>query len=287
MWFRDSSFISISLTHSARHLDETDQKNINIIKNASARLLNSLWKAIDGFSENIDRGIELPLENGAFHNNILNHVPARFNQNYKVGWHRHRSDEEMISDNPVLEEKYDLNTSIWLKQYDSVPLLIIATNEYIKNFGIDKNIEKSLHKISKLLPKMIEYMNKVYIAPCSNAWEMDTPQIHAYDVAAIYSGMENALELIKQFKKEKKIVLEEIAKTLANPQAQVQRNVNLILFKGHALSLPTIGTYETIKGMSRNEVYKFYKNFYVPNNMIVSVIGNFKTSKMLKLLNKI
>jgi len=74
---------------------------------------------------------------------------------------------------------------------------------------------------------------------------------------------------------------------LANPDVQVQRNVNLILFKGHALSLPTLGTYETIKGMSRNEVYKFYKNFYVPNNMIVSVIGNFKTSKMLKLLNKI
>ncbi len=40
----------------------------------------------------------------------------------------------------------------------------------------------------------------------------------------------------KKFKKEKKIVLEEIAKTLANPDAQVQRNVNLILFKGQ----PTI-----------------------------------------------
>ncbi len=91
----------------------------------------------------------------------------------------------------------------------------------------------------------------------------------------------------KKFEKEKGIVLEEIAKTLANPQSQAERNVNSILFQGHALSLPTLGTYETIKHMKRNDVYKFYKNYYVPNNMIVSVIGNFKTSEMLKLLNDI
>ena len=91
----------------------------------------------------------------------------------------------------------------------------------------------------------------------------------------------------KKFEKEKGIVLEEIAKTLANPQAQADRNVNSILFKGHALSLPTLGTYETIKYMKREDVYRFYKNYYVPNNMIVSVVGNFKIPEMMKLLKNI
>ncbi|VAX27208.1 FIG007959: peptidase, M16 family [hydrothermal vent metagenome] len=86
------------------------------------------------------------------------------------------------------------------------------------------------------------------------------------------------------FEKEKGIVLEEIAKSLAKPQEQADRNVRDILFTGHALSLPTLGTYETIKNMKRDDVYKFYKNNYVPNNMLMSVIGNFKTSEMLKLL---
>ncbi len=92
---------------------------------------------------------------------------------------------------------------------------------------------------------------------------------------------------LKKFKKEKGIVLEEIAKTLADPQAQAERNANAILFDGHALSLPTLGTYETIKHMKRDDVYRFYKNYYVPNNMIVSVIGNFETAKVLKLLKEI
>jgi len=88
----------------------------------------------------------------------------------------------------------------------------------------------------------------------------------------------------KNFQKEKGIVLEEIAKSLANPREQASRNVGDILYTGHALSLPTLGTYETIKGMDRDFVYDFYKNNYVPNNMLMSVIGNFKTSEMLKLL---
>jgi len=91
----------------------------------------------------------------------------------------------------------------------------------------------------------------------------------------------------KKFEKEKGIVLEEIAKSLANPREQLDRNKLSILYKGHALSLPTLGTYETIKNMNRDEVYEFYKNYYVPNNMIVSVIGNFDSENMLKSLKDI
>jgi len=91
----------------------------------------------------------------------------------------------------------------------------------------------------------------------------------------------------EKFEKEKGIVLEEIAKSLANPSEQASRNTLSIIYKGHALSLPTLGTYETIKHMSRDEVYDFYKNYYVPNNMIISVIGNFDSAEMLETLKEI
>jgi len=90
--------------------------------------------------------------------------------------------------------------------------------------------------------------------------------------------------LKKNFEKEKGIVLEEIAKSLSNPYEQVHRNIIDILYKGHALSLPTLGTYETIKSMDRDAVYKFYKNNYVPNNMLMTVIGDFNSKEMLKML---
>ncbi|MCF8242967.1 MAG: insulinase family protein [Melioribacteraceae bacterium] len=90
-----------------------------------------------------------------------------------------------------------------------------------------------------------------------------------------------------KFEKEKGIVLEEISKSLANPQEQFERNTSSVLYKGHALSLPTLGTYSTIESLSRDDVYSFYKNNYVPNNMILTAIGNFETDEMLKQIKEI
>jgi len=91
----------------------------------------------------------------------------------------------------------------------------------------------------------------------------------------------------EKFKKEKGIVLEEISKSIADPDDQLERNTISVLYPGHALSLPTLGTYSTIESMSRDGVNSFYKNNYVPNNMILSVIGNFKTAEMFSLINEI
>lgn len=97
----------------------------------------------------------------------------------------------------------------------------------------------------------------------------------------------NSILPAEKFEKEKGIVLEEISKSLADPQEQLERNTLSVLFNGHALSLPTLGTYSTIQSLSRDAVNSFYKNNYVPNNMILSVIGNFRTSTMLPLIKEI
>ncbi len=117
---------------------------------------------------------------------------------------------------------------------------------------------------------------------------MVTPAEH------IRSGMEIQADMLfnsilpeEKFEKEKGIVLEEIAKSLADPREQQERNTIAILYKGHALSLPTLGTYATIEGMKRDDVYSFYKNNYVPNNMILSVIGNFDSVEMRKWIEEI
>ncbi len=117
---------------------------------------------------------------------------------------------------------------------------------------------------------------------------MVTPFENIKQGMEIQSGMLFDSTIPKEkFDKEKGIVLEEIAKTLANPRDKAARLVRQQLFAGHAISLPTLGTYETIKNMNHEDVVSFYKNNYVPNNMEISVIGNFDTDEMLVLLNEI
>jgi len=97
----------------------------------------------------------------------------------------------------------------------------------------------------------------------------------------------NSTLLEEKFKKEKGIVLEEISKSLAEPHEQLDRNLISIIYRGHALSLPTLGTYSTIESMKRDDVYAFFKNNYVPNNMILSVVGDFETAEMLEMINRV
>jgi len=117
---------------------------------------------------------------------------------------------------------------------------------------------------------------------------MVTPTDH------IRTGMEIQADMLfhsilplEKFEKEKGIVLEEIARNLANSNAQLERNIASVLYAGHALSLPTVGTYATIQSMSRDAVSTFYKNHYVPNNMILSAIGSFRADSMLAMIKEI
>ena len=91
----------------------------------------------------------------------------------------------------------------------------------------------------------------------------------------------------EKFEKEKGIVLEEISKSLGNSSEQFERNTISVLYPCHSLSLPTLGTYSTIQSMNRDDVNSFYKNYYVPNNMVLSVIGNFDTKSMLAMIKEI
>ncbi|MCB9248583.1 MAG: insulinase family protein [Ignavibacteriales bacterium] len=111
---------------------------------------------------------------------------------------------------------------------------------------------------------------------------MVTPSENILEGMKLQSAMLfNSVMPEDKFEKEKGIVLEEIAKSFGNANDQIERNILPIIYKGHALSLSTLGTYETIKNMNRDDVYDFYKNFYVPNNMIISVIGSFNSKEML------
>ena len=96
----------------------------------------------------------------------------------------------------------------------------------------------------------------------------------------------NSIMPAEKYEKEKGIVLEEIVISINRPATQLTRNLNSILYPGHALSLPTLGTYETIKTNELATVAAYYRNFYVPNNMILSVVGNFNAADMLELVKR-
>jgi zinc protease len=117
---------------------------------------------------------------------------------------------------------------------------------------------------------------------------MVMPTEHAITGMEIQADMLfNSILPEEKFEKEKGIVLEEIAQSLSKPATQMEYNLSAELYKGHSLSLPTLGTYATIEHMTRDAVNHYYQSTYLPNNMILSAIGNFDSASMLDDINRI
>jgi predicted Zn-dependent peptidase len=86
--------------------------------------------------------------------------------------------------------------------------------------------------------------------------------------------------------KERKIVIEEIKKDEDNIDYQVEKFFDAEVYKGTSYARPVLGSENTISNMSKEEIIKYYNTYYEPGNMIALVIGDFKTRKMKKLLQK-
>ena len=108
-------------------------------------------------------------------------------------------------------------------------------------------------------------------------------------------GLETGLDLQSQmlfhslipaekFAKEQGIVVGEIVQGRDWPGHYTETLLQEVQYAGSSLELPTVGTKSTIEHMQRDDVYDFYRKWYVPNNMVVTVAGAFDRDAVLALL---
>ncbi|MCP4293824.1 MAG: insulinase family protein [bacterium] len=90
----------------------------------------------------------------------------------------------------------------------------------------------------------------------------------------------------EKFAKEKGIVIGEIVQGRDWPGHETEVAMRQALYGGTSLELPTLGTKSTIEHMVRDDVYDFYRKWYVPNNMILTLAGNFEREEALEMLEK-
>ncbi len=78
----------------------------------------------------------------------------------------------------------------------------------------------------------------------------------------------------KIIEKEKKVVLKEINMVTDDSRLHQWILFQKTIFEKHPAKNPTYGTVEAVKNFSRRDIVDYYKTHYIPNNMIISVVGN-------------
>lgn len=78
----------------------------------------------------------------------------------------------------------------------------------------------------------------------------------------------------KELEKERKVVMEEIAKDANSPNEKLFDNLNHMLYKTHPYKRKVLGTNEIIGKISREEILDYYNTHYGPQNMVTIIIGD-------------
>ena len=102
-----------------------------------------------------------------------------------------------------------------------------------------------------------------------------------FDVALdILSDMvTNSIFSKKMIEKEKQVILKDINMVTDDPRQHQWILLQKNMFEKHPAKNPTYGTVEAVKSFDRNIVRNYYNNHYLPNNMIISVVGNVNNAK--------
>jgi predicted Zn-dependent peptidase len=69
--------------------------------------------------------------------------------------------------------------------------------------------------------------------------------------------------------------MEEIRKDRDRKEWSIDNAFRRMNYGSIGVGMPTLGTLNTIEHLSRDTTYDFYKAHYVPNNMVLTIIGNF------------
>lgn len=93
-------------------------------------------------------------------------------------------------------------------------------------------------------------------------------------VEVLSDVLQNPLFDLKCIEKEKNIVLKEIAMIIDEPRFYQWILLQKNLFFEHPCRNPTYGDIKIIRSLTREKILKYFNRYYVPNNMVVSIVGD-------------
>ncbi|MBE7710045.1 MAG: insulinase family protein [Cyanobacteria bacterium SIG32] len=194
--------------------------------------------------------------------------------------------------------KLENGQTVVIQEIHTNPIVTIDTwvktgsiNETEQNNGVSHFLEHLFFKgTTKHAPgefdKILEAKGAINNAATSKDFThyyITIPSKH-FDLAMeMHSDMlQNPLIPRKELEKERKVVLEEIAKDLNSPTTKVYNNLMEMMYINHPYKRKVIGKGEIIETITREEILEYFNAFYAPSNMITVIVGDIDTNSALE-----
>jgi zinc protease len=81
---------------------------------------------------------------------------------------------------------------------------------------------------------------------------------------------------------ERTVIIAELQGGENDPDTRIEQDLTAAAFSMHPYRHPTIGWLADLKGMSRDDLYRHYRRFYVPNNATLVIVGDVDTADAMR-----
>lgn len=93
----------------------------------------------------------------------------------------------------------------------------------------------------------------------------------------------NSVVAPEELDKEKKVILQEIRMTEDTPDDYITDLFSEVFFQDSPLSVPILGTLETVSSIETKNVFDFLSSFYSPSSIIISAVGHLEHETLVEL----
>ncbi|KYH35785.1 protease 3 precursor [Clostridium tepidiprofundi DSM 19306] len=170
-----------------------------------------------------------------------------------------------------------------------------SRNENKYNNGISHFIEHMLFKgtTNRTAKKIAEEIEDV--GGQINAFT--GKEATCYYIKVLNTHLELALDILsdmlfnsklaeEDIEKEKSVIYEEIDMNEDSPEDVLLDLHSKAIWGDDSISLPILGTKETLKKLDRDLLKEYIYSYYIPENSVISICGNFDSNKIIRLVEK-
>lgn len=168
-----------------------------------------------------------------------------------------------------------------------------SANEDDRNNGIAHVIEHMLFKgtknrsakqIADEMAKIGGNMNAFTSKECTSYYATTLSEHLPIAIDIISDMLNHSLIDEKALKKEKGVIIEEIDMYDDSPEDLAHEMLQQRVWKDHPLGYLISGSKKVVRKVTREQIFDFMNTYYVGENMIISVAGNFDEKAVLMLL---
>lgn len=210
---------------------------------------------LDLYTETIDNGLEIYIIPKKDCNNIYATFSTKYGSNQ----------DEFVPINSKKMKKFPLGIAHFLEHKMFEQIDGTDPFEFYSERGSDANANTSNYKTTYLF---------------------SGPEFFKENINYLIDYVQSPYFTDQNVEKEKGIIIQEIKMYQDDPYTVLYEQAIYNSFIKHPIKIPVIGTIESIKKITKDDLYECYNTFYNPSNMFVVVTGNVDPLEVIEIIKE-